>query len=102
MSSGEVVSRGLRFNMWNRSGACGAQEPGKANEFCLFFRIPMTFGLLGLDWCLIEAATVPLPEAGREQVMSQPSPSSIFLLGLKLGSLASPFTQFLAPTQPGA
>lgn len=58
----------------------------------------MTFGLLGLDWCLIGAATVPLPEAGRKEVMSQPSPSSTFLLSLKLGSLVSPFTQFLAPT----
>ena len=56
----------------------------------------MTFGLLGLDWCLIGAATVPLPEA--EEVMSQPSPSSTFLLSLKLGSLVSPFTQFPAPT----
>lgn len=55
----------------------------------------MTFGLLGLDWCLAGAATVSLPEA--EEVMSQPS-SSTFLLSLKLGSLVYPFTQCPAPT----
>lgn len=24
--------------MWNRSGVCGGQEPGKADEFCLLFQ----------------------------------------------------------------
>ena len=80
----------------------GVKSLGRQMSFASFFRIPMTFGLLGLDWCPIGAATVPLPEAGREEVMSQPRPSSTFLLGLKLGSLASPFTQFPALTQPGA